>query len=113
MCQHQLKAKLLEAAGKEQSEAEAVQACRFLGCFVGVIILGVFIIVGVFLCLLLFKGVHQEALFFVVFRVWLCEDFEGCGVLFFFGGREQSSSGGCLAACLCCLLLLGRRCEDD
>ena len=48
LCQHQLKAKLLEAAGKEQSEAEAVQACRFLGCFVGVIILGVFIIVGVF-----------------------------------------------------------------
>ena len=32
---------------------------------------------GLFVCFLLLKGVHQEALFFIVVRGWLYEDFEG------------------------------------
>ena len=41
-------------------------------------------IVGVFVFWLVFKGVHQAALFFVVSRVWLCWDFEGSGIVFLF-----------------------------
>ena len=51
---------------------------------------------GVVLSLLLFKGVLQGALFFVVFRVWLFKDFEGFG-FFDFGemGAEQFWSFPC------------------
>ena len=47
---------------------------------VEVIIVGWLVIVTGFVCFLLFKGVHQGALFFVVFCVWLNEDFESFGI---------------------------------
>ena len=61
-----------------------------LWCLVEVIIVGWLVIVSGFVCCLLFKGVHQGALFFVVFRVWLNEDFEGIGFCSLRGkGAEQ------------------------
>ena len=72
-----------------------VQACRPAGYYCGVVCY------CEWFCsfCLLSKGVYQGALFFVVFRVWLFEDFEGSGILFLGRGR-QNSSGASLAACL-------------